>query len=339
MGTIASRSMRLALAISIAVVALLASRAGLRPSIAIATGCVPTPAGSAVFFNPSTTVTGTVNATGCQYGVVYDSLSSGGTINGATIFGASADGVLLYYAPASITIKSSNIRNNGGDGVDLYYSSGMTLTSVKISANGGDGLHALSVPPASVTVSSSAIYSNANGSGVYVYDADVEIDYTSITGNGNGVYAECLAFTSVGCFASPLVLKGDSVLSNGQDGIYAYYATVRAYSSNFSLNAVDGLFLDYGATVYLTDSKTTSNQQAGAYLPYRTPAPYLKMTGSAAQYNSIGIDIESEDALPAAVDLTTYSRVCSNKTVDLETDNASNWSADATSKVCAVGSS
>jgi hypothetical protein len=330
--------MRLALSISVAVVALLASRAGLQPSIAGAAGCVPTPVGTALIYNPSTTVTGTVNATGCQYGVVYDNFGSGGTINGATIFGASADGVYLYLATASVTIKSSNIRNNGGDGVDFYYASGATLTSVKISANLTDGLSVLSVPPASVTVSSSAIYGNALD-GVFVYDTDVEIDYTSITGNGTGVNAECLAFTSVGCPASPLVLKSDSVLSNSLYGLYAYYATVQAFSSNFSLNAIDGLFLDYGATVDLTGSKTTSNGQAGAYLPYRTPAPYLKMTGSAAQYNLIGIDIESQDATPAAADVTNYSRVCSNKAVDLETDNVSNWSADATSKVCAVGSS
>lgn len=87
---------------------------------------------TAALINPVGTVTGTVNATGCNIGVYYDSNGSGGTVKGADIFGSNYFGVLVNgdNGPVSVDVLNSTIHDIGESplngtqhGVGVYYRS------------------------------------------------------------------------------------------------------------------------------------------------------------------------------------------------------------------------
>jgi hypothetical protein len=349
MTIVPSRPIRLALAASMVALALLASQGGFRPSIAGAASC-QTASGSgdsgatAVYVDPTFTVTGPINASSCSMGVIYDDNYTSATpprINGATIFGA-FDGVFLQRVNPAKTVSISNsLITNNAVGV-FSHEAGATLFNVKVSANTGEGLFVESSTTATFSVTSSYVLNNG-GTGVTVFDADLTIMNSTISGNGDvGIDAGCI--DSPECPTQPLNLTGDNVTGNGRYGLYTGdtgkpgEVGVNAVSSNFSLNSQDGVFLDGDASVLLRGSKLTSNKAAGAYLvddPGHEPS--LRMDQSQAMYNPIGIDIEdaSPGLSPAAVSLVNYSRACSNSIVDVETvASPANWSADATSKVC-----
>jgi hypothetical protein len=330
-----------------AALALLTSQAGFRPTIAAATSC-QTASGSgdngatAVYVNPTFTVTGPINASSCDDGVIYDDNYTSATpprINGATIVGAPSAGVLLISVSPTKTVSISNsLITNNGIGV-FSLNTGATLFNVKVSANAGIGLEVNNNTTTTFSVTSSYVLNNGIA-GVTVFDADLTIMNSTISGNGDvGIDAECIDFP--GCPSQPLNLTGDNVTGNGQEGLFTLHAGslgfgVNAFSSNFSLNGQVGIVLSLEAHVLLRGSKLTSNKVAGAYLTdFPGQEPSLRMDQSQAMYNPIGIDIEDATLGPAAVSLVNYSRACANSTVDVETvASPANWSADATSKVC-----
>ncbi|MGE5297641.1 MAG: right-handed parallel beta-helix repeat-containing protein [Acidobacteriaceae bacterium] len=80
--------------------------------------------------NPSNTVTGAVNATGCDMGVYFDTTGVGGTVKGAEIYGALYYGVFVNGdgGPVSVDVLNSKIHDigdyplNGNQrGVGIYY--------------------------------------------------------------------------------------------------------------------------------------------------------------------------------------------------------------------------
>lgn len=94
--------------------------------------CQPTPFGglTAVLVNPSGTVTGQVNAAGCDIGVYYDAAGAGGTVKNAEIYGALYYGVIVVGDAGSVSVDvlNSSIHNigdpvpNGNQrGVGVYY--------------------------------------------------------------------------------------------------------------------------------------------------------------------------------------------------------------------------
>jgi parallel beta-helix repeat protein len=85
---------------------------------------------TAALVNPVSTVSGTVNATGCDIGVYYDGAGIGGTVKGADISGALYYGVLVNgdAGPVSVDVLNSSIHDigdyplNGNQrGVAIYY--------------------------------------------------------------------------------------------------------------------------------------------------------------------------------------------------------------------------
>jgi hypothetical protein len=354
MTVVPSRPIRLVLAVSIAALALFASQAGLRPTVARATSCQTASGGgdagaTAVYVNPTFTVTGPINASSCEMGVIYDDKYAGVTpprINGATIFGAAdGDGVFLKRVNPAKTVSISNsLITNNAFGV-FSHEAGATLFNVKVSANTGFGLFVESNTTTTFSVTSSYVLNNGN-TGVDANDINLTIMNSTISGNGlDGINAGCID-SPAGCpsQSQPLNLTGDNVTGNGRYGLYTGNTGkpgefgINAVSSNFSLNGQDGIFLNGSANVLLRGSKLTSNKTAGAYL-VDSPGfePFLRMDQSQAMYNPIGIDIEDTmpGLSPAAVSLANYSRACSNAIVDVETvANPANWSADTTSKVC-----
>jgi hypothetical protein len=291
MGILTSRPVRLALVASITALALLASATRLRPSTAAAAGCVSLTLDgapvTAAYYNPLT-VSGTVDASACDYGVAFDSADTNatGTINSATIFGAkTSDGVILYETHAIVTIKNSLIRNNARDGVSVYNSVLASMFNTKVSANGADGVSiatggGVGGPSASTAnIHFSSILNNtgthpgSRGDGVLATSGEfdttnLEIDNTLISGNAhNGIEATAIR---------PLNLTNDNVIQNGFSGLVINPpsplplpiapSVVLATGTNFSLNGMDGLDIGEGANVFMFSSKATSNRQAGALL-------------------------------------------------------------------------
>jgi hypothetical protein len=121
--------------------------AGFQPAIEVAASPVCTPTGftrdglnlTAALVNPSATVTGTVDASGCNIGVYYGPGTSG-TVTGANISGANYYGVVADGAAVDIT-DSSSIHDIGetpfngaqhGVGV-LYTTNGSSTASGTLS--------------------------------------------------------------------------------------------------------------------------------------------------------------------------------------------------------------
>jgi hypothetical protein len=85
---------------------------------------------TAALINPAGTVSGTVNATGCNIGVYYSAAGAGGTVKNANVYGANYFGVVVNGddGPVNVDVLSSSIHNigesphNGSQhGVGVYY--------------------------------------------------------------------------------------------------------------------------------------------------------------------------------------------------------------------------
>lgn len=86
---------------------------------------------TAALINPVDTVSGTVNAAGCNIAVYYDSNGSGGTVKGADIFGSNYFGVLVNGDAGSVSVDVLNstihdigelpLFNGAQHGVAVYY--------------------------------------------------------------------------------------------------------------------------------------------------------------------------------------------------------------------------
>jgi len=85
---------------------------------------------TAALINPVDTVSGTVDATGCNIAVYYDSNGLGGTVKAADIFGSNYFGVLVNgdAGPVSVDVLNSTIHdigesplNGSQHGVAVYY--------------------------------------------------------------------------------------------------------------------------------------------------------------------------------------------------------------------------
>lgn len=85
---------------------------------------------TAALINPVDTVSGTVNAFGCNIAVYYDANGSGGTVTAADIFGSNYFGVLVNgdAGPVSVDVLNSTIHdigesplNGSQHGVAVYY--------------------------------------------------------------------------------------------------------------------------------------------------------------------------------------------------------------------------
>ncbi len=101
---------------------------------------------TAALVNPTGTVTGTVDATGCNIGVYYDNTGAGGVVKGAEIFGANYFGVVVNgdAGLVAVDVINSTIHDIGESplngtqhGVAIYYRGFSDTSAVtgKISGN------------------------------------------------------------------------------------------------------------------------------------------------------------------------------------------------------------
>lgn len=101
---------------------------------------------TAALIDPVGTVTGVVDATGCNIGIYYDNLGAGGTVKAADIYGANYFGVLVNgdAGAVGVDIISSKIHDIGENphngsqhGVAVYYRGFFPVSAAtgKISGN------------------------------------------------------------------------------------------------------------------------------------------------------------------------------------------------------------
>ncbi len=156
-------------------------------------------------------------------------------------------GIELGYS-SHITISNNNITNNSREGIYLYYSSNNTITGNNIMSNGRDGIYLYYSPYN--TLSENKM--DNNNIGLHVYADNLEgfnqtIDTSNLV-NGKPVY---------------YYFKQDNV---NLDSIDAGHITI-AGSSNFhignlSLNHADGIFLSFSENGII-DSFNIANSYAG----------------------------------------------------------------------------
>jgi hypothetical protein len=124
---------------------------------------------TAAFVNPSTDVTGSVDATGCDIGVYYNTASS--NVADATIFGATYAGV--YVDGAAVDVTDSTIYNIG-DGGDVDSFTG---------AQHGWGIY-FTGAGASGTISGNDISAYQKNGIVVGFSAKATVTGNTTTGNG-----------------------------------------------------------------------------------------------------------------------------------------------------------
>lgn len=162
---------------------------------------------TAASINPAGTVTGTVDATGCNIGVYYDNTGAGGTVT-AHIFGSNYFGVVINgdNGAVNVDILNSNIhdigevpRNGTQHGVAIYYRGFFSISAVtgKISGN------------AISAYQKGGIVANGQGTQVNVSD-------NVVTGDGHVAFI-AMNGIQIGYGASASVMR-NTVSGNSYDG-------------------------------------------------------------------------------------------------------------------------
>jgi hypothetical protein len=148
-----------------------------------ALACTPTGfnATTAAMVNPVGVVNGTIDATGCTFGIFYDA-SHNGTVLSAILFGASEDGIVSQGG--TLSVRDSAISNVGEQAITVSGSTTITISNNTISHYGANtaGIQAtLSSAP-----SSSAVITRNKVSASAANDVGMNIvGGTSLTVTGN----------------------------------------------------------------------------------------------------------------------------------------------------------
>jgi hypothetical protein len=293
-----SRPIRLALLAPVAGLALLASQGSLAPSgVAYAySGChtahFDALTRTAVLINPTFTVTGTVDATGCGVGVLYYGGHTG-KISHATIFGASdespdgdGDGVLTYDSGTSVTILDSTIQYNNDAGVDVNESSSVTMHGSLVTHDGGRGFDI--VTGGSATIDTSSITNitesgvEGDGDGIHSEDATLTVTSSHISNNDD---------EGVDVFDTTLTMNSDNVTNNHSNGLSlagsgstgTIKSTLFTYTKSGEDGDGDGVFLDGAGSTTITGSWMNGNYDDGIDMRGSTDGASIR--GSTLAFN------------------------------------------------------
>ncbi len=159
---------------------------------------------TAALINPAGTLTGTVDATGCNIAVYYDTEGAGGTVQAADIHGANYYGIVVNgdAGTVNVDILNSTIRaigenphNGSQHGVAVYYRGFFSVSSVtgKIAGNIVSGYQKGGIvangPGTQVMVSDNTV--TGDGEVTYIAQNGIQIGYgatasvmrNSVTGN------------------------------------------------------------------------------------------------------------------------------------------------------------
>jgi len=235
---------------------------------------------TAALVNPTGTVTGAINATGCNIGVYYDAAmgQQKGQVDTANIYGANYFGVVVNgdNGPVSVNITDTQISNIGeiplnGDqhGVAIYYRgyvgavtgtiSGNTLTNYQkggIVANGTEANVAIS----DNTVTGQGPVSWIAQNGIQVgYGASASVMHNNVTGN---------SYTGTSTVSGGIIVVGGPAYdpcpgAGGPVSECAYTTGTRIVGNTVANNDV-GIWLtnidaDYNPSSTMTNVKVVNN--------------------------------------------------------------------------------
>lgn len=210
---------------------------------------------TAALINPVDTVSGTVNAIGCNIAVYYDANGSGGTVTAADIFGSNYFGVLVNgdAGPVSVDVLNSTIHdigefplNGSQHGVAIYYRAfflGGSATG-RISGNTFDRYQKGAIVVNGV--GSNAVVSNnfVNGEGPvnYIAQNGIQFGYGSsgsvmkntVTGN---------QYTGTSTVSGGIIVVGGPGYGTCPDGNPCLYTTGIQIVQNNVVNNDVGIFL------------------------------------------------------------------------------------------------
>jgi hypothetical protein len=193
-----------------------------------ALNCAPTGFGSATaaLVNPAGVVSGTIDATGCTFGIFYDA-SHSGNVSGAVLFGASSQGIVSQGG--SLTVQNSAISRVGGEGVKVSGGSTVVISGNVIDHYGAGSagiLAALAATPSSsvVIARNKVSASSVTATGINVLDgATLWVANNVVTGNSDGIVARAPGSTELAvmgnvvtgsALGSGIVTLGPAVVKN-----------------------------------------------------------------------------------------------------------------------------
>ena len=161
---------------------------------------------------------------------------------------------LVIKGSARVSLKDSQVSDNGRDGLYVWDSAQVSLQGSTVSDNGGGGLFVRD--SARVSLQGSTVSDNG-GSGLYVEDStQVSLKSSTVSGNGeSGLYVWDSAQVN---------LQGSTVSDNRRYGLYVWdSAQVSLQESAVSGNGESGLWVKDSAQVSLQDSTVSNNSRNG----------------------------------------------------------------------------
>lgn len=199
-----------------------------------ALSCTPTGFGAttAALVNPAAVVSGTIDATGCTFGIFYDA-SHSGSVSGAVLFGASEDGIVSQGG--SLNVQNSAISRVGGEGVNVSGTSTVVISGNVIDHYGAGSAGILAAvaatPLSSVVIARNKVSaSNATDTGINVLEgATISVTNNVVTGNSDGILASAPGSTALAVMSNvvtgstlgsgivaigPAVVKSNAVTAN-----------------------------------------------------------------------------------------------------------------------------
>jgi hypothetical protein len=234
---------------------------------------------TAALINPPGTVSGTVDATGCNIAIYYDSTGAGGTVKNADVFGANYFGILVNGDAGSVDVDviNSNIHdigetphNGAQHGVAVYYRGFFDSSSVtgKIWGNSitayqkggvvvnGQGLQ-VSVHDNTVVGDGHVVFIAQNGIQVG-YGATASVMRNVVSGNSY------IGFPGDGSASGGVLVVGGPGYGVCPDGNDCPYTVNTKIDANILANNDVGVYLsnvaaDFSAPTSATNIKAINN--------------------------------------------------------------------------------
>jgi parallel beta-helix repeat protein len=204
--------------------------------------------------------------------------------NNVTITNCNASGSIqgvIFQSTMYSTIANCTMYDNGGKGINLYFSTWNSVTNNTASSNNDEGIY-LRNSDSSTLINNTA---TNNDYGIYIQQSyNVTLTNNTASYNNFGIYLYS--------FADGNTLKNNTASSNNQDGIVLRSADSNTLTNNtISSNGDDGIYIQQ--SYFNTLKKNTAlNNMCGFRL---SNSDRNTFTGNTATNNFAGIYFENSD--------------------------------------------